>query len=205
MLTSCLCSRIQLQITCLCLASARESLAYISSIGCGCHLLWAMISVLWGLKYSLPEQINSRKSLVGCVFGEGHMFFCCPWPQFFSGLWWFPVLFPPCFQGLSGSCCKPHTRDKEEHGVLPQVPSSKTIVGGCWNVHFLFCSSLILTAIPKPLCGFFSLLALNFSFPWVSYRSLFPSCLSLPPALTWTAQSHKCSEHVNQACKSLLV
>lgn len=61
---------------------------------------------------------------------------------------------------------------------------------------------------PQAPLWFLSPLALNFSFLWVSYCCLFPSWLSLPPALTWTAKSksqQKCSEHVNQACKSLLV
>lgn len=105
--TSCLCSRTQVKITCLCLASACESFAYISGIGCGRHLiffLWAMVSLFWELKYSLLVQTNLKKNPSVCACVKRTKTFSLSMTSFFSGLW--QILFPPSSQGLPRTCVK---------------------------------------------------------------------------------------------------
>lgn len=78
--TSCLCSRIQLQIAYLCLASACERFVYISNISCGCHLIFFPLGNFFpplGTKiFSSGANKFQKKVLWGCVWwGRTNVFF----------------------------------------------------------------------------------------------------------------------------------
>lgn len=155
--TSCLCSSIQLKIASLCLASACERFAYISDIGCGCLLIFFPLGngfPLLGTEIFSSGTNKFQKNYCGCVCREGQIVFHCPWPQFFSGLWRFPVLFPPCSQGLSRSFLKPlETRRSMVFCPKFFLQSPQVLWEAAGNLHILFCSSLTLTAVLKLLWG----------------------------------------------------
>lgn len=88
--TSCLCSRIQVKIACLCLASACESFClhlwhWLWPPSLFFFSLWAMFSLFWELKYSFLEQTNSKKPIACVHVWKGQYLFCCPGPHFSLG------------------------------------------------------------------------------------------------------------------------
>jgi len=186
--TSCLCSRIQLEIACLCLASACERFAYISDIGCVCHFIFFPLGndfPLLGTKIlSSGADKFQKKILWGCVWGKDKEIFVIHGHNFsldygnsqsFSLLVLrnYPHLALNCQRGAGAWCFAP--------GFFFKAPES--IVG---DLHILFCSSLILTASSQTLVGAsFPCLLLTFPFHGSPVAAFFPAdslCPLLLPA-----------------------
>lgn len=107
--TSCFCYKGQVKIASLCPASACESFAYISDIGFGHHLIFFPLGNGFSLLRSkifsfVTSKLKKKKPIVYMCVEKTKTFLLS---SFFSGLWQFPVHFPPSSQGLSRTCVKP--------------------------------------------------------------------------------------------------